>query len=149
VLVFFFNKNKKARKNTASHNYMYGIFVLYIFSVKYFLCRLYMFVVVTLLCKTSKGTSWHNATVISNSHTLSHELTYTIWCSILDQQQKQAIPFQGGVLLGDYDGRIFIASAKEVYSLVPIAWEKQVGITISVHWLFSIPLCWSFNYYTL
>ncbi|WAR03136.1 TGFA1-like protein, partial [Mya arenaria] len=46
--------------------------------------------------------------------------------SILDQHQKQAIPFQGGVILNDYDGRIFVASAKEVYCLVPVAWEKQV-----------------------
>ncbi|KAH3886109.1 transforming growth factor-beta receptor-associated protein 1-like [Dreissena polymorpha] len=46
--------------------------------------------------------------------------------SILDQQQKQAIPFQGGVIMNDYDGRIFIASTKEIYSLVPVAWEKQV-----------------------
>lgn len=46
--------------------------------------------------------------------------------SILDQQQKQAIPFQGGVILNDYDGRIFVASTKEIYSLVPVAWEKQV-----------------------
>ena len=46
--------------------------------------------------------------------------------SILDQQQKQAIPFQGGVVLNDYDGRLFIASPKAIYSMVPIAWEKQV-----------------------
>ncbi|XP_053384249.1 transforming growth factor-beta receptor-associated protein 1-like [Mercenaria mercenaria] len=46
--------------------------------------------------------------------------------SILDQQQKQAIPFQGGVVLNDFDGRLFIASQKEIYSLVPVAWEKQV-----------------------
>ena len=48
--------------------------------------------------------------------------------SILDQQQKQAIPFQGGVVLSDYDGRIFVASTKEIYSLVPVAWEKQVSL---------------------
>ena len=47
--------------------------------------------------------------------------------SILDQQQKQAIPFQGGVVLSDFDGRIFVASTKEIYSLVPVAWEKQVS----------------------
>ncbi|KAL5007714.1 hypothetical protein ScPMuIL_016520 [Solemya velum] len=46
--------------------------------------------------------------------------------SILDQQQKQAIPFQGGTFLGNFDGRIFIASTREIYSLVPVAWEKQV-----------------------
>ncbi|XP_055901147.1 transforming growth factor-beta receptor-associated protein 1-like [Biomphalaria glabrata] len=46
--------------------------------------------------------------------------------SILDQQQKQAIPFQGGVFLGDFDGRIFVASGREIYSLVPIPFEKQI-----------------------
>lgn len=46
--------------------------------------------------------------------------------SILDQQQKQAIPFQGGTLLGDFDGRIFVSSSKEIYALVPVAWEKQI-----------------------
>jgi len=49
-------------------------------------------------------------------------------CSILDQQQKQAIPFQGGIVLSDFDGKIFVASSKEIYSLVPVAWEKQVGL---------------------
>ena len=52
---------------------------------------------------------------------------YNIFFSILDQQQKQAIPFQGGVVLSDFDGRIFVASTKEIYSLVPVAWEKQVS----------------------
>ena len=46
--------------------------------------------------------------------------------SILDQQQKQAIPFQGGVVLGDYEGLIFVASGKEIYSLVSVPFEKQV-----------------------
>lgn len=46
--------------------------------------------------------------------------------SILDQQQKQTIPFQGGVYLENFDGKVFIASGRAVYSLVPVAWEKQV-----------------------
>lgn len=46
--------------------------------------------------------------------------------SILDQQQKQAIPFQGGTFLGNFDGKLFVASGREIYSLVPVAWEKQV-----------------------
>lgn len=50
--------------------------------------------------------------------------------SILDQQQKQAIPFQGGMVLNDFDGRLFVASSREIYSLVPVAWEKQVSFVI-------------------
>ncbi|XP_072162816.1 transforming growth factor-beta receptor-associated protein 1-like [Diadema setosum] len=46
--------------------------------------------------------------------------------SVLDQQQKQTIPFQGGKLLGDFEGKMFVASAKEVYALVPLPVEKQV-----------------------
>ena len=48
-------------------------------------------------------------------------------CSILDQQQKQTIAFSGGRLLGEFDGRIFVASNKEVLTLVPVAVEKQVS----------------------
>lgn len=46
--------------------------------------------------------------------------------SILDQQQKQAIPFQGGAALDDFDGRLFVASGREVYALVPVPFEKQI-----------------------
>jgi AraC-like DNA-binding protein len=46
--------------------------------------------------------------------------------SILDQQQKQSIPFQGGQYLGEFDGRPFVASSKEVYALIPIAIDKQI-----------------------
>ncbi|KAK3103798.1 hypothetical protein FSP39_021971 [Pinctada imbricata] len=46
--------------------------------------------------------------------------------SILDQQQKQAIPFQGGTFMENFDGRLFVASGREIYCLVPVAWEKQV-----------------------
>ncbi|XP_063956642.1 transforming growth factor-beta receptor-associated protein 1-like isoform X1 [Lytechinus pictus] len=46
--------------------------------------------------------------------------------SVLDQQQKQTIPFQGGKLLGDFEGKMFVASNKEVYALVPLPVEKQV-----------------------
>jgi len=46
--------------------------------------------------------------------------------SILDQQQKQSLPFQGGQWLGEFDGRIFVSSQREIYALVPVAIEKQV-----------------------
>jgi len=47
--------------------------------------------------------------------------------SILDQQQKQSIAFSGGRCLGEFDGRLFVASANAVYSLVPVPLEKQVN----------------------
>ncbi|XP_074660647.1 transforming growth factor-beta receptor-associated protein 1-like [Tubulanus polymorphus] len=46
--------------------------------------------------------------------------------SIIDQQQKQTIPFQGGVFLGVFEDKILVASSKEIYALVPVAWEKQI-----------------------
>lgn len=66
-------------------------------------------------------------------------MSYALCFSILDQQQKQAIPFQGGVYLGDFDGRIFVASSREIYSLVPIPFEKQV-ISIFYRFLFKISI---------
>ena len=54
------------------------------------------------------------------------QLKLSLYFSILDQQQKQTIPFQGGVYLENFDGKVFIASTREIYSLVPVAWEKQV-----------------------
>lgn len=56
------------------------------------------------------------------------QLKLSLYFSILDQQQKQTIPFQGGVYLENFDGKVFIASTREIYSLVPVAWEKQVLI---------------------
>lgn len=46
--------------------------------------------------------------------------------SILDQKQKQAIPFQNGCIIGDYEGKLFVASNKDVYGLIPLPVEKQV-----------------------
>ncbi|XP_006818165.1 transforming growth factor-beta receptor-associated protein 1-like, partial [Saccoglossus kowalevskii] len=46
--------------------------------------------------------------------------------SILDQQQKQTIPFQGGKVMNNFEGRLFVASNKEVYSLVPVPVDKQI-----------------------
>jgi hypothetical protein len=56
------------------------------------------------------------------------QLACYFYFSILDQQQKQAIPFQGGTFLSNFDGKLFVASGKEIYSLVPVAWEKQVWL---------------------
>jgi len=48
--------------------------------------------------------------------------------SILDQQQKQALPFVGGRSIGNFDGRIYVTSGTAVYSLTPVPWEKQVEV---------------------
>ncbi|KAJ9595158.1 hypothetical protein L9F63_013516, partial [Diploptera punctata] len=46
--------------------------------------------------------------------------------SILDQQQKQALPFIGGRIIGNFDGRLYVTSGTAVYSLIPVPWDKQV-----------------------
>ncbi|XP_077979032.1 transforming growth factor-beta receptor-associated protein 1-like [Glandiceps talaboti] len=46
--------------------------------------------------------------------------------SILDQQQKQTIPFQGGKLMNNFEGRVYVASNKEVYALIPVPVDKQI-----------------------
>lgn len=48
--------------------------------------------------------------------------------SILDQQQKQVIPYVGGHAIGNFDGRIYVCSGSTVYNLNPISWEKQVEV---------------------
>ena len=47
-------------------------------------------------------------------------------CSILDQQQKQTIPFSGGQCMGEFDGRVFVATSRDVYYLLSVPIEKQV-----------------------
>ncbi|KAK3925412.1 Transforming growth factor-beta receptor-associated protein 1 [Frankliniella fusca] len=55
---------------------------------------------------------------------VSHEIIMVH--SIVDQQQKQAIPFLGGQLIGNYDGHIYVCSQTSLNALVPVPWEKQV-----------------------
>lgn len=51
--------------------------------------------------------------------------------SIVDQQQKQAIPFVGGHIIGNYDGHIYVCSPNELHALMPIPWEKQVEVLLA------------------
>lgn len=51
--------------------------------------------------------------------------------SILDQQQKQALPFIGGRTIGNFDGRLYVTSGTAVYSLTPVPWEKQVEMLLA------------------
>ncbi|XP_062934548.1 transforming growth factor-beta receptor-associated protein 1 [Cynocephalus volans] len=46
--------------------------------------------------------------------------------SMLDQQQKQTLPFKEGHILQDFEGRVIVASSKGVYILVPLPLEKQI-----------------------
>ena len=68
--------------------------------------------------------------VMSNAGVIDYLVL--LFGSILDMQQKQAIPFQGGAALDDFDGRLFVASVREVYALVPVPFEKQVCVCVCV-----------------
>jgi len=50
--------------------------------------------------------------------------------SMLDQRQKQAIAFQGGVVIGDFDNSVYVASQKAVYCLVPLSFDKQIQLLL-------------------
>ncbi|ELU08757.1 hypothetical protein CAPTEDRAFT_183936 [Capitella teleta] len=52
--------------------------------------------------------------------------------SVLDQQQKQSLPFKGGCHLGHFDGRLFVASGRDVYALVPVPVQKQLQNLLSL-----------------
>lgn len=54
------------------------------------------------------------------------------YCSIVDQQQKQAIPFVGGQIIGNYDGHIYVCSPNGLNALIPIPWEKQVEVSLEI-----------------
>nr|XP_009672123.1 PREDICTED: transforming growth factor-beta receptor-associated protein 1 isoform X2 [Struthio camelus australis] len=46
--------------------------------------------------------------------------------SMLDQQQKQTLPFKEGHILQDFEGKVIVATNKGVYILVPLPLEKQI-----------------------
>ncbi|XP_040578781.1 transforming growth factor-beta receptor-associated protein 1 isoform X2 [Lepeophtheirus salmonis] len=60
--------------------------------------------------------------------TLSPELISVY--SLLDYAQKQVVPFSGGRLIGNYDGRIFLASSSSIYTIQPIPIEKRIEMLL-------------------
>ena len=48
--------------------------------------------------------------------------------SVLDQQKKQTLQFNGGQLISNYEGRVFSCSYSAAYRLVPVPWETQVQV---------------------
>jgi len=66
-------------------------------------------------------------------------------CSILDQQQKQTIPFAGGRCMGEFDGRVFVATSRDVYYLFAVPIEKQVSAE-SVNVSYFVPEYHSYLY---
>ena len=49
--------------------------------------------------------------------------------SILDQKHKQTLAFNGGVAIGNFDGKILLASATSVYRLKPVSIQIQIEVS--------------------
>ena len=47
--------------------------------------------------------------------------------SILDQKQKQVIPYHARGI-GNFDGRLLIHSSNSVHGLIPVPWNFQVEV---------------------
>eukprot|EP00794_Sanderia_malayensis_P017009 gene17009-18722_t len=71
---------------------------------------------------TAIGYSYPYVLVLGNTTVTVH--------SMLDQRQKQAIAFQGGICLGDFDSGVFVTSQRAVYCLVPIPLDKQIQMLL-------------------
>uniref|UniRef100_A0A8B9PE22 Transforming growth factor beta receptor associated protein 1 n=1 Tax=Apteryx owenii TaxID=8824 RepID=A0A8B9PE22_APTOW len=53
--------------------------------------------------------------------------------SMLDQQQKQTLPFKEGHILQDFEGKVIVATNNGVYILVPLPLEKQIQDLLASH----------------
>lgn len=63
--------------------------------------------------------------------------------SIIDQKQRQIIPFVNGIQIGNFDSQIFVASRQDVYKLTPVSWHKQVlSISSVIRTFFSRNAAW-------
>ena len=49
----------------------------------------------------------------------------------MDQQAKQTLHYSGGIALGNFDGKILVASSSAVYSVLPIPAETQIQVKLS------------------
>ncbi|KAB7494158.1 Transforming growth factor-beta receptor-associated protein 1 [Armadillidium nasatum] len=46
--------------------------------------------------------------------------------SLIDQQHKQTLLLSGGILMGNFDGQLYIATDSSLYCLMPQPWTSQV-----------------------
>lgn len=48
--------------------------------------------------------------------------------SLLDQKHKQTLTFNGGTAVGNFDGKLLVASAASVYKLKPVSVQIQIEV---------------------
>lgn len=63
--------------------------------------------------------------------TLSAEQDSVVVYSILDQKPKQTLQFHGGRALGNFDGKLLVASSSSVYRIHPISVKVQIEYLLS------------------
>lgn len=88
---------------------------------------------------TSKGLSMHQPLTWNDGFSsvafsypyilVLGDTTVTIH-SILDQRQKQAMSFTGGVLICDFDGQVLIAMQRSIMAFVPVPFNKQIQMLL-------------------
>ena len=52
--------------------------------------------------------------------------------SVLDQMAKQTLHYSGGISLGNFDGKLLVASSSAIYSILPIPAETQIQVRLKV-----------------
>ena len=50
--------------------------------------------------------------------------------SVLDQMAKQTLHYSGGISLGNFDGKLLVASSSAIYSILPIPAETQIQVRL-------------------
>ena len=49
--------------------------------------------------------------------------------SILDQKHKQTLTFNGSSAIGNFDGKLLVASTSSVYGLKPVSIQIQIEVS--------------------
>ena len=59
-------------------------------------------------------------------------IPFFLFFSLLDQKHKQTLTFNGGVTLGNFDGKILVASVTSIYRLKPVSVQIQIEVCTKV-----------------
>ena len=54
---------------------------------------------------------------------------YFFFSSILDQKHKQTLTFNGSSAIGNFDGKLLVASTSSVYGLKPVSIQIQIEVS--------------------
>ena len=57
-------------------------------------------------------------------------LLFLLLFSLVDQRHKQTLTFNGGSAVGNFDGKLLVASASSVYRLKPVSIQIQIEVRV-------------------